>query len=255
MPAITQEQQDEPMTYEQIREMFREIGRAMNKMTKEADRRQEEAGRWQKEVARRQKEVEQSKIEADRWQKEAEQRWQKEADRRQEKADWWREEVARSTIQAELAMERLEQTVANVSRQLGGMANSDGDAAEEHFATSLASKMMFAGQHYDAIDFKVKRKLGDIQGEFDIVLSNGSAVAIIEVKHKACQADVEKLAATQAPNFRVLFPQYRDHAVYLGIGGMSFDDRVRAKAHELGIGILRQNGDTIEADTGHIRPY
>jgi hypothetical protein len=36
---------------------------------------------------------------------------------------------------------------------------------------------------------------------------------------------------------------------------MSFDERVLKKAHELGIGILRQKGDTIEADTGHVRAY
>jgi hypothetical protein len=175
-----------------------------------------------------------------------------ETDRKFQETDREMKEMARK---ADLSMERLEQTVANVSRQLGGMANSDGDAAEEIFATSLESKMMFAGQHYDAIDFKVKRTVRGLRGEFDIVLYNGAAVAIIEVKHKACQADLEKLVTKKLPDFRALFPQYRDHAVYLGIGSMSFDERVCAKARELGIGILRQKGDTIEADTGNVRAY
>ena len=157
--------------------------------------------------------------------------------------------------EADLSMKDLKQTVKEVSRQLGGMANSDGDAAEEHFATSLASKMMFAGQHYDAIDFNVKRKVKNLQGEFDIVLYNGVAIAIIEVKNKAGAADLEKLVTKKLPDFRTLFPLYKDHAVYLGIGSMSFDDRVLKKARELGIGILHQKGDTIEADTSHIRAF
>jgi hypothetical protein len=164
-------------------------------------------------------------------------------------------ETAQMQKETARSQKETDRMIQNVSRQLGGMANSDGDAAEEHFATSLADKMMFAGQHYDAIDFKVKRKVRDLYGEFDIVLYNGTAVAIIEVKSKAREADVEKLVTRQLPDFRSLFPQYRDYAVYLGIGGMSFDERVGAKARELGVGILRQKGDTIEADTGHIRAY
>jgi hypothetical protein len=205
MAATIQEQKDGPMTFEQIRELFRETDREI------------------KEVAQLQKET-----------------------------DREIKEMARA---ADRTMEELKQTVQNVSQQLGGMANSDGDAAEEHFFTSLESKMMFAGQHYDAIDSNVKRTVGNLRGEFDIVLYNSVAVAIIEVKHKACQADLEKLVAKKLPVFRSLFPQYQDHAVYLGIGSMSFEDRVRAKAHELGIGMLRQKGDSIEADTGHIRAY
>jgi Holliday junction resolvase-like predicted endonuclease len=145
--------------------------------------------------------------------------------------------------------------IKETNQQLGGMANSDGDEAEELFSTSLESKMMFAGQHYDAIDFKVRRKVGGLRGEFDIVLYNGTAVAIIEVKSKACQADVEKLVNKQVEHFRTLFPLYKDHKVYLGLGSMSFDDRVLSKAHELGVGILRQKGNTIEADTSYIRAY
>jgi hypothetical protein len=66
---------------------------------------------------------------------------------------------------------------------------------------------------------------------------------------------VEELVIKKLPDFRTFFPQYNDHTIYLGIGSMSFDKRVINKAHELGIGILRQKGDTIEADTGNVRAY
>ncbi|GHT82845.1 hypothetical protein FACS1894137_02550 [Spirochaetia bacterium] len=197
-----------PMTYEQIREMFQDIGRS-----------QKETDRIIKEVGRKQ------------------------------------EETARSQEQTARQMEETDRLISNVTKQLGGMANSDGDAAEELFATSLESKMMFAGQHFDGIDFKVKRKAGGLRGEFDIVLYNCTAVGIVEVKNKACKDDLESMVTKKVPLFRTLFPQYRDHAIYLGIGSMSFDDRVIKRAHELGIGILRQKGDTIEVDTGNVRAY
>jgi hypothetical protein len=238
MPTKIQAQNEGPLTFEKVWEMFQETDREMKEMAREADRKWDEAVRMQKEMQK----------EAVRMQKEM----QKETVRMQKEMQ---KETVRMQKETARIQEETDRQIQNVSRQLGGMANSDGDAAEELFATSLESKMMFAGQHYDAIEVNVKRTVGDLQGEFDIVLYNNVTVAIIEVKHKACQADLEKLVAKQLPNFRALYPQYRNHAVYLGIGGMSFDDRVYAKAHELGIGILRQKGDTIEADTGHIRAY
>ncbi|GHT82832.1 hypothetical protein FACS1894137_02500 [Spirochaetia bacterium] len=211
-----------PMTYEQIREMFQDIGRSQ----KETDRIIKEIGLKQEETARSQAETARSQ-----------------------------EETARQMKETDRKMEETDRQISNVTKQLGGMANSDGDAAEELFATSLESKMMFAGQHFDGIDFKVKRKAGGLRGEFDIVLYNCTAVGIVEVKNKACKDDLESMVTKKVPLFRTLFPQYRDHAIYLGIGSMSFDDRVIKRAHELGIGILRQKGDTIEVDTGNVRAY
>jgi hypothetical protein len=233
MPVTTYEPKKEPATFEKVWEMFQETDRKIDRLIERDNLRQEAAERRGEEADRR----------------------QEAADRRQEAADRRREAADRRREEADRTMEELKQTVRNVSTQIGGMANSDGDAAEAIFATSLESKMMFAGQHYDAIDVNLQRKIKGLRDEFDIVLSNGVSVAIIEVKHKARCEDVEKLVAKKLPDFRTLFPLYKDHTVYLGIGSLSYDARVLAKAHELGVGILRQKGDTIEDDTRHIRAY
>ncbi|GHV34432.1 hypothetical protein AGMMS4952_26830 [Spirochaetia bacterium] len=164
-------------------------------------------------------------------------------------------DIGRKQEETALQMKETDRRISEVSRQLGGMTKSDGDLAEEHFFTSLASKMTFAGQHCDAIDRNVKRKIGALEGEYDIVLYNDASVGIIEVKSKARTEHLEKLVTKKLPDFRTLYPHYRDYPIYLGIGSMSFDDHVLQIAHELGIGILRQKGDTIEADTGAVRAY
>jgi hypothetical protein len=41
----------------------------------------------------------------------------------------------------------------------------------------------------------------------------------------------------------------------LGIASMSFNDEVIKAAKKLGIGILKQKGDTIECDTEYIKTY
>ncbi|GHV12272.1 hypothetical protein FACS189491_04960 [Spirochaetia bacterium] len=256
-----------------FREEMAEMSREADLRRKEADtQRKKDADQRRKEAdAQRKKEADQRKKEDDLRKKEDAQR-KKKYDLRQEAAERTMEDLKQtvkrvseqlSVKQTETAriVEETTRTVKRVSEQLGGMANSDGDAAEELFATSLASKMTFAGQHYDYIDYRVKRKKQsagskEIRAEFDILLYNGAAVAIIEVKNKACQKDVEEMVAKKLPDFRALFPLYKNHAVYLGLGSMSYaDDRVLKKAQELGIGILRQKGDTIENDISHVRAY
>ncbi|MHC6203292.1 hypothetical protein ACYULU_08865 [Breznakiellaceae bacterium SP9] len=267
----TRRQRKVPATVRQMRAMFQEMAKAADERQEareqkwEAEKaamakaREARAEKWEEEKAamakaadERQKQAEAEKVERDK-------KWEAEKAAMAKAAEERREARAvdeeRRRKEAERTMEDLKETVKRVSQQLGGMANSDGASAEEFFATSLASKMMFAGQQYDTIDVDLNRKIGNITGQFDTVLYNCTSVAIIEVKNKAKLDDLDELINKKLPRFRALFPYYKDHAVYFGIGSMSFDKKVLERAHELGIGILRQKGDTIEADSSHVRAY
>jgi hypothetical protein len=94
-----------------------------------------------------------------------------------------------------------------------------------------------------------------VQDEFDIIMFNGSSVAIIEAKYRAHQNLLEHLTTKKVQNFRTLFPEFARHKVYLGIAGMSFNDEVINDAKKFGVGILKQKGDTIECDTENIKAY
>ncbi|GHT82824.1 hypothetical protein FACS1894137_02460 [Spirochaetia bacterium] len=151
--------------------------------------------------------------------------------------------------------EKLDKRIKEVTEQLGGMGNSNGAFAEDYFANALSEKKMFAGLQFDEVEINMKSKQGALKDEFDIVMYNGTSVALIEVKYKAKKEDLEKMVQKKVSNFRTLFPYYAGHKVYLGIAGLSFNDQVYAKAKELGIGMLKQKGDAIEADTGFVRAY
>jgi Holliday junction resolvase-like predicted endonuclease len=142
-----------------------------------------------------------------------------------------------------------------LQQMVGGISNNNGEFAEEYFANALEEKKVFAGVQFDDFDRKVKARMGNLRDEFDIVLYNGDAVAIIEVKYKVHLNDVEKMVTQKVPNFRALFPYYANHKIYLGIGSLAFYDDVITKAKELGIGILRQKGETIEAEPGTVKAY
>ncbi|MDR2578970.1 MAG: hypothetical protein LBC70_09245 [Chitinispirillales bacterium] len=100
------------------------------------------------------------------------------------------------------------------------------------------------------------KKIGKNAGvEFDIVLANGKSVAIIEAKNRIHPNDVKKLVDEKIAKFREFFPYYKNHKIYLGIAGFSFSKAVPEKAQKYGVGIIRQVGEAIEVEAGHLTAY
>jgi hypothetical protein len=186
---------------------------------------------------------------------------QMKADREQRETDWAktvaqikadREQWA---AQLKISREATEKSFKLLHEELGGMGSSNGAYAEDYFANAMKEKKVFAGQHFDEMVTNLKAKAGGVQDEYDIVLYNGEAVGLIEIKYKARPDDLEKMVEKKVPNFRALFPYYKDYKVYLGLGSMSFNDRIYSKAEELGIGLLKQVGETVEAEPGYVKAY
>ncbi|MCL1956614.1 MAG: hypothetical protein FWF63_04775 [Fibromonadales bacterium] len=55
--------------------------------------------------------------------------------------------------------------------------------------------------------------------------------------------------------FRTLFPDYAHSKIYLGIAATYISDEVAEEAKKLGIGLLRQVGETVEYETNWVRVY
>jgi len=156
--------------------------------------------------------------------------------------------------------EKLGITVKDINSNVVGIGNSNGEYAEDYFYNSLKKKMEFAGVHFDDIstDFKLLRKTPDgrrIEDQFDIVMLNGEAAAIIEIKYKARKDDPKQIVNQKVSNFRFLFPDYAKLKIYLGLAAFTFEESAEKEAKELGIGLLRQVGETVEYETNWVRAY
>jgi hypothetical protein len=165
------------------------------------------------------------------------------------------EQITESSRKLDEQIADTNKTVKAVSLQMGGMANSNGDSAEAYFYNALGDTMQFGSQHYDIVEPDVRRTINGVRDQFDIVMYNGTSIAIIEVKYKADLDDFDALVTKKVKNFRAFFPQYSGHQVYLGLGSMSFDAKVIAHARNLGVGILEQKGGVLETDTANMRAY
>jgi hypothetical protein len=110
-----------------------------------------------------------------------------------------------------------------LNRQLADSGFRNGDAAETYFFNSLEETKKLGGVQYDEITKNIKQKRHRIEDEYDIFLENGSSVGIIEVKYKVNKSHIQKLKDQKVAKFRVLFPDYSDYKLYIGIAGFSYE--------------------------------
>jgi hypothetical protein len=170
-----------------------------------------------------------------------------EADRRAAEADRRAAEAAKRDADADERLKKLEILVGNVS-------NNNGFYAEDFFQRAFAESLELAGIKFDDMIPNL-RFHGKENGDFDIVLVNGDSVAIIEVKYRIHPNYVETLVTEKLQQFRKHFPTYNNHAVYLGIAGLSFSERVIKDAKEHGVAIIRQDGQKAVVDSLPTKTY
>jgi len=171
--------------------------------------------------------------------------------------------VAKTTEQVDKTIQQMaksDEKFADMREELGNIGHNNGLVAEEIVYHSLAKDMVFAGIKFETVDHGTvrSRKLSDgkkVKGEYDVLLYNGTSVAIIEVKHRVGRDALTRLVEVQLPRFRQIFPEYKDCKMYLGLGGMSFEKGIAEEAHRQGIATLTLSGDAVEIDDKDVKAW
>jgi len=139
--------------------------------------------------------------------------------------------------------EELRQIIKELSKELGGVGHSNGDMAEEYFFNAFNRDRTFVNEHFDKIKKNMSYDNGDIGAEFDLVLFNGKSVALIEVKYNAKPENIEiSKLISKIDVFKILFPDYKNHKIYLGVAAMSFKKDLVWRLHRAGIATIRPVG-------------
>jgi hypothetical protein len=142
-----------------------------------------------------------------------------------------------------------------VGRQLGEIGHSSGDAAEEFFYNALEDHKYLGSVGFDEVSKNIKAKKHRLEDEYDVFLENGNTVGIVEVKHKVKKEHIEKLISQKAKNFRILFPDYSNYKLYVGIAGLAFEQKTEEFASENGIVVLKQKGNLMQVNSDNMRAF
>jgi len=133
---------------------------------------------------------------------------------------------------------------------------SNGEMVEKAIFNALGQNMMFAGIDFEYILSQKKRNTSlNLEIEIDALLVNSTMLALIETSYRVDKKDVLKLATDKLVDFKKLFPEFNNHKIMLGIGGMSFENDAIIAAKEKGIGIIKIVGDKVEYQTENVKIY
>ena len=153
-----------------------------------------------------------------------------------------------------ILMENARQ-IKELQKTVGGISDNQGKFAEEYFFNSFESgKTNFFGENFDEIAKHLKTRRQGLEDEYDIVLYNHASVAIIEVKYKAHTNDIPTVLK-KAETFRILYPEYKDFKIYLGLASMSFYSELEQECIEQGIAVIKQIGDKVVINDTNLKAF
>jgi len=149
----------------------------------------------------------------------------------------------------ETQVEKMARKIDRVGKIVGNVGKNQGAVTEEFFFNSLGENAHLGGIHFDNLMANIQMRQGKLEEEYDIVMMNGNAVGIVEVKYKAHEKDVNKLERKMT-HFKKLFPVYKNFKLYGAIASFHFYDKAKQTALENGFFVLQRSGNVIHTDCG-----
>jgi hypothetical protein len=149
---------------------------------------------------------------------------------------------------------KTDEKLNRLSELYGGVSSNQGSAAEEFFFNTLNENPVVGGIKFDRVTPNVMPARKSKHAEFDIVMVNGSSVAVVEVKYKVHPSDIDKVAKN-LKRYREFYPEHKNYALYGGIAGFSVPaDAVKA-AKEQGLFVLKRVGQVVKTDAKEMRAF
>jgi len=139
------------------------------------------------------------------------------------------EQLAQAMLELKETQEKTSKEVDKLSKYIGNIGQNQGDVAEEFFVNSISPTLKLGDIQYDELYKNLHKKTKKAEGEFDIVLVNGTELALIETKCKAHENDVDNLVNKKYNNFKKLYPEYKDYNHHLGLASFYINDETKEK--------------------------
>ncbi len=146
-------------------------------------------------------------------------------------------------------MRKTDAKLESIGIQLGNMSKNQGDVAEEFFYNSLVADAHLGSIHFDEVLSNMKKHSANLQEEYDIVLTNGESVGIVEVKYKAHQKDIDKLERKMS-HFKELFPWFKNYKLYGALASFHVHEVAKKEALDRGFFVLQRTGDVLHTESG-----
>ena len=155
-------------------------------------------------------------------------------------------QLAETDAQLKASDAYLTKKLDKIGKMVEAIGNNQGEVAEEFFYNSIKAKPRLNHVDYDFVDKNVTRSKHGVEDEYDIFMVNGKDIAIIEVKYKAHQSDLDRFVHKKYENFKKLYPEYSKFKHHLALASFKIHDDVKNAALNQGVMVLQRKGDVFE---------
>lgn len=199
----------EPVTIEDIYQLFRASAEEFDRRLRESDRRAAEANA--------------------------------EADRRAAEAD---RRAAASKLESDRNFAELKRTLEQTSRRGDNLTDQWGQFVENLIESAISHIFQEKKIDIKEIYRGVKSKRESIAMEIDILAVNETALVIVELLPSISQDDVDEFLE-KLTRFKIAFPHYKSYRVYGAVAGIEINEGVDRYAYKKGLFVIKPTGDTV----------
>ena len=171
----------------------------------------------------------------------------KETSEQQKETSEQQKETRAQLKETDAQLKEVGRKLDKVAKMMGGISANQGDVTEEFFYNSFIKDNHLGSLAFDDITKNMAKHRGKIQEEYDLFLTNGDAIAIIEVKYKAHIEDIIKLER-KFNHFKQLFPIYKDYKLYGAMASFHFNQETKDELLKQGYFVVERSGDLITTE-------
>lgn len=140
--------------------------------------------------------------------------------------------------------EKISAKIDKLGELYGNSENNKGEEVEEFFYRYFEKNKNIAGIDFDEVDRNI---IASERSEHDIVLINGQASALISVKYKLKEKDIDYLIEKELVRVKHFFHKLgSQHKLYGGVASYIITPEVEEYAKEKGIYVFGRSGKNVE---------
>ncbi|MFM6788250.1 MAG: DUF3782 domain-containing protein [Microcystis panniformis] len=224
----------EPVTLEDIYQLFRASAEEFDRRLRESDLRRAEMERIFAEA----------KLENERRAAEAKLENERRAAELERQAAEAKLESERRAAEAERSMAELKRTVERTSKAVDSLTTRWGRFVEELVEPAVLRLFQEKGSDIKEVYPRARVKRQGIAMEIDILGVDDTDLVVVECKSRLSQDDVDEFIE-KLTRFKIAFPHYQNYRAYGAVAGIEINKGVDRYAYKKGLFVIKPSGDTV----------
>ena len=224
----------EPVTLEDIYQLFRASAEEFDRRLRESDLRRAEMERIFAEA----------KLENERQAAEAKLENERRAAELERQAAEAKLESDRRAAEADRSMAELKRTVERTSKAVDSLTTRWGRFVEELVEPAVLRLFQEKGIDIKEVYPRARVKRQGIAMEIDILGVDDTDLVVVECKSRLSQDDVDEFIE-KLTRFKIAFPHYQNYRAYGAVAGIEINEGIDRYAYKKGLFVIKPSGDTV----------